>query len=69
MKDGPLYVDKKVLVDREWYETAISILDGQAGCPFCGSMRDPIVNHTPGFRPRKGCLDCDRWWGPVECEY
>lgn len=53
----------KVLVDREWYDRAVAILDGRGGCPFCGSHRPPYVDRKEGFTDVKGCLDCDRWWG------
>ena len=55
----------KVLVDAAWLA---KIMDtDRYGCPFCGSMREPIVK--PGdetFYSRRGCLDCEEWWEPVK---
>jgi transposase-like protein len=63
----PVFIKDGVVVSPEWYEYAMKVLSGKGGCPFCGSTREPIVK--PGdetFLPRKGCGDCDRWWGPPE---
>jgi hypothetical protein len=36
------------------------------GGPHCGSLRPPTVDHgDETFEPRRGCLDCNRWWEPV----
>ena len=57
----------KVLVDRAWYEHAVSVLDGRNGCPFCGDTGAPIVEKaSETFESRKGCRACDRWWSPVQ---
>ena len=39
------------------------------GCPSCGSTRPPIIDRKSDFTfyPRRGCLDCDKWWEPVRC--
>lgn len=43
----------------------LGMLPGRGeGCPHCGSLRKPIMTEDETFLPRKGCLDCDQWWGP-----
>lgn len=54
-----------VTVSREWYETVLGQMS--AGCPFCGSRREPLVKPSDElFLPRTGCLDCNRWWTPPQ---
>jgi transposase-like protein len=50
-----------VIVDRGWFDEAITILSGRAGCPFCGSKREPYIANNGGVE-RAGCLDCNRFF-------
>ena len=57
----------KIEVSRVWYEAALQALSGKFGCPFCGSTEGET--EKPGdetFHPRKGCLDCSKWWTPEQ---
>lgn len=36
-------------------------------CP-CGQLRQEITQTQEGFKPRTGCLSCNRWDGPVLCD-
>ncbi len=61
-----------VLVSRTWYESALFLMDGRDGCPFCGSLEPPVVEAEKTFGPRsrslarKGCRTCNKWWSPVQ---
>lgn len=58
--------DGYVLVRRDWYQTALEVMNGREGCPFCGSSDPPVEDKKlDTFMPRRGCGRCNRWWSPV----
>ena len=65
MKD-PFVIKDAVVVSREWFDRVQLRLSNE-GCPFCGSRREPLcAKGDETFLPRRGCLDCDTWFGPPE---
>ena len=61
--DQPVYIDTPhVLVTREWFDRAVKVMRGEFGCPFCGSLREPVLRDVFGKIDR-GCLDCNHWYG------
>lgn len=64
----PMFLDGNfVIVTRDWFNRVMSNYSVRAeGCPFCGSQREPTIDEKQGFYPRRGCLDCNRWWTKPE---
>lgn len=57
------------VVKKSWVEAMVAVVAGRYGCPFCGSMGQPIVKEEDKFtHSRAGCGECGEWWEPVRAK-
>ena len=64
------HTPNKIEVDEKWLERVMDkmLRPEQLGCPFCGHPRPRIIatEECKTFYSRKGCLECNEWFEPVQ---